>query len=76
MLPITTNSERICHWTRIRRTGGPSNGAVTSLRGQFSADFIINIAGCSYRQGQGTKAEDSTRKQPGPRERSANELRP
>ena len=47
---ITTNSERICRWTRNRRTSGPSNDAVTSPRGQFSADFIINIAGCSYRQ--------------------------
>jgi hypothetical protein len=40
------------HWTRIRRTGGLSNGAVVSLRGQFSAAFIIIIAGCCYRQGQ------------------------
>jgi hypothetical protein len=37
--------ERICRWTRIRRTVGPFNGSVTSPRGRFSADFIINIAG-------------------------------
>ena len=43
------NSERICRWTRIRRTGGLSNATVTSSRSQFSADFIINIAGCNYR---------------------------
>jgi transposase InsO family protein len=54
---ITTNSERICRWTRIRRTVGRSNGSVvTSPRDPFSADFIINIAGCSSRQGQAKDA--------------------
>lgn len=34
------------------RTTGPSNGPVTSLGGQFSAAFIIIVAGCSYRPEQ------------------------
>jgi hypothetical protein len=45
---ITTNSERICRWTKIRRTVGPFNGVVNSPRGRFSADFIMNSAGRSF----------------------------
>jgi transposase InsO family protein len=49
---ITTNCERICPWTRIRRPIGRSSGSASSLPGRSSADFIISIAGCSSRQAQ------------------------
>jgi hypothetical protein len=42
---ITTNSERICPWVRIRRAIGQSNGSASSLLSRSSADFIIIIAG-------------------------------
>src|SRR5258707_5728206 len=45
---ITTNSERICPWTGIRRAIGRSNGSASSLLSRSSADFIIIIAGCSF----------------------------
>jgi hypothetical protein len=48
---ITTNSERICPWTRIRRVIGRSTDMARSQRGRSSADFIINTAGYSFQQG-------------------------
>jgi hypothetical protein len=48
----TTISERICSWIGIRQVIGQSNGSASSLLCRFSADFIINIAGRSSRQGQ------------------------
>jgi hypothetical protein len=53
---ITTNSERICPWARIRRPIGRFTDMVRSQRGQCSADFIINTAGYSCQQGQGLSA--------------------
>jgi transposase InsO family protein len=50
---ITTNSERISPWARTRRRIGRFNGSVGSPRDRFSADFIINIVGCSFWQAQG-----------------------
>jgi putative transposase len=52
MPPTTTVSGRICRWTRTRRLFVLPDGSETSLQGRSSADFIINIAGCSSRQGQ------------------------
>jgi transposase InsO family protein len=46
---ITTNSERICRWTRIRQTFGRSSRSTGSRRGRSSAAFIINTAGYSFR---------------------------
>ena len=46
--------ERICPWVRIRRAIGRSNGSASSLLSRSSADFIINTAGLSSRQGQDT----------------------
>jgi transposase InsO family protein len=51
-IPITTSSERICPWTRIRRAIGQSSRTASLRRDRFSADFIINIAGFSSRYGQ------------------------
>jgi hypothetical protein len=49
---MTTNSERICPWTRIRQAIGRSSGMASLPLGRSLAVFITNIAGCSYRQGQ------------------------
>jgi hypothetical protein len=37
---------------RIHRPDALFSGSVRSLRGRFSADFIINIVGSSFQQGQ------------------------
>ena len=44
---ITMKSGRICPCSKILRSNGPCSGAAKSARSRFSADFIINIAGCS-----------------------------
>ena len=49
---ITTESERICHWTRMRRAIGRFDGSASSLLSRSSAAFIINTAGSSFRQAQ------------------------
>ena len=45
-------SERICHWTRMRRAIGQFDGSASSLLSRSSAAFIINTAGSSFRQAQ------------------------
>jgi hypothetical protein len=49
---ITTNSERICRWTRILRLIGRSTDMARSPRSRSSVGFIISTAGYSFRQGQ------------------------
>jgi transposase InsO family protein len=49
---ITTVSERIYSWTKIRRALDRSGGSASSLLSRSSADFIINTSGSSFRQGQ------------------------
>jgi transposase InsO family protein len=46
---ITTNSGRICRWTRIRQAIGRSSGMASLPLGRSLAVFIINTAGCSFR---------------------------
>jgi hypothetical protein len=48
----TTNSERICPWTRILRSIGLFNGSVGLPRCPSLTDFIINIVGYSFWQAQ------------------------
>ncbi len=43
-----TESERICHWTRIRRVIGRFDGSASSLLSRSSADFILSIVGSSF----------------------------
>ena len=52
MQPIATMSGRIYPWVRTHRSFVLFSGSVTSPRRLSSAAFIINIAGCSSRQGQ------------------------
>jgi hypothetical protein len=62
---ITTNFERICPWTRVRRPIGRSTDMARSQRGRFSADFIINTAGYSFQQGHGIGLLGQGRIRPG-----------
>jgi CRP/FNR family transcriptional regulator len=56
---ITTGSELISHWTRIRQAIGRSNGSGKSPLSRSSADFITNTAGYSFRQAQGERLKSS-----------------
>jgi transposase InsO family protein len=53
---ITTVSERIYSWTKIRRAIDRSSGSASSLLSRFSGDCITNIAGYGFRQAQGCRA--------------------
>ena len=52
MPPTTTAFGRTYRWTKTHPLFVPSNASVTLQLDQFSADSIMNIVGCSYRQGQ------------------------
>jgi transposase InsO family protein len=61
MPTITTGSEHICPWARIRRPIGQFNGSGKSPHNRSSAHFITITAGCSFRQGQDLGLSESLR---------------
>jgi hypothetical protein len=56
---ITTKYELISRWTKTHRTLDAHGGSATSLRCQFSADFIIKMFGYNFDQAQGPLVQKS-----------------